>query len=131
MQIKVDPELPIEEVQLRAVLKVDDAAWLPKLEGVRVDDVSIHWPVSLLREKLYAGAKQFLRDMRKRGYEPVDKQILVWGPFEGKRWELADDSASTPFDRYDPQAGKDYLLIAYFRKRAVLTEIWTPEEAIP
>lgn len=131
-QIKVAPELPVEEVQLRAVVKVDDAPWLPKLEGIRVDDVGIHWPVSHLREKLYDGAKQFLRDMRKQGYQPVDKEILVWGPFEGKRWEFADTSGETPvpFDRHDPEAGKDYLLIAYFRKRATLTEIWTPEEVM-
>jgi hypothetical protein len=128
MLTKVAPELPVVEVQLRAVVKVDDKPWLPKLEGIRVDDVDIHWPVSLLREKLYDGAKQFLRELRKQGYQPVDKEILVWGPFDGKRWELSDGTRA--FDRHDPEAGKDYLLIAYFRKRAVLTEIWTPEEAL-
>jgi len=128
MLIKVAPKLPVEEVQMRAVRKVENAPWLPKLEGVRVENIPDVFPVSLLRRSLMDGAKQFLSDLRKRGYEPVDAPILAYGPYPGKNFAMAADTAMTPWSRYDEAQGMDYLIIAKFRKQAVLTEIWTPQE---
>jgi hypothetical protein len=128
MLVKVAPELPVYEVQMRAVRKVENAPWLPKLDGVRVEDIPDVFPVSLLRHSLIEGAKQFRSDLRKRGYEPVDTPILAYGPYPGRNWAMALSNDMTVWDRYDEAQGKDYLIIAKFRKMAVLTEIWTPQE---
>jgi len=128
MLTKVAPDLPVYEVQMRAVRKVENAPWLPKLDGVRVEDIPDVFPVSLLRHSLIEGAKQFLSDLRKRGYEPVDAPVLAYGPYPGRNWAMALSNDMTPWDRHDEAQGKDYLIIARFRKRAVVTEIWTPKE---
>jgi len=128
MLVKVAPELPVYEVQMRAVRKVENAPWLPKLDGVRVEDIPDVFPVSLLRHSLLEGAKQFLSDLRKRGYEPVDAPILAYGPYPGRNWAMALSNDMTVWDRHDEAQGKDYLIVATFRKRAVVTEIWTPKE---
>jgi hypothetical protein len=130
--VHVQPDVtPVRVVKHGIVTVPGDMATLKVPRGMRINAIPLEY--RLLQRKLLEVGKMFVHRQGLRGLRFIDSEdIHVYGPFPSYEYHEAMidiDSIGDPQvrDRSTEMAFADYVLVAAFYAKPVMTEIWTPD----